>query len=86
MKTSLFPAFTYFGSQLKKSAHKWSDIDIAVISDQLTSSPEKKGWLLWKFRRDIDLRLEPHGFTRKEFENLNDPMVYEIRTSGIRIA
>ena len=81
-----FSGIYLFGSQAKKNANKWSDIDIAVISDQLIKSHEKKGLLLWKFRREIDLRLEPHGFTNKEFENLNDPMVYEIRTSGIRIA
>ena len=81
-----FSGIYLFGSQAKKNAHKWSDIDIAVVSDQLSKSPEKKGLLLWQFRRDIDLRLEPHGFTSEEVENLNDPMVYEIRTSGIRIA
>ncbi len=81
-----FSGIYLFGSQVKNKATKWSDIDIAVISDQLMKKPGKSNLLLWKFRRDIDLRLEPHGFTTKEFENLNDPMVYEIRTTGIRIA
>ncbi len=75
-----------FGSQAKNVARKWSDIDIAVISDKLKRNNEKNRLLLWNYRRDIDTRIEPHGFTRKEFEDLNDPMVYEIRTTGIRVA
>ena len=74
-----------FGSQAKGVATQWSDIDIAVVSEKLNRNSEKNRLLLWNFRRDIDLRIEPHGFTRKEFENLNDPMVYEIRTTGIKV-
>ena len=80
-----FSMIYLFGSQAKKKAHRWSDIDIAVISDKLKNKSANNNLLLWKLRRDIDLRIEPHGFTFSEFENLNDPMVYEIRTTGIRI-
>ncbi|NCP16974.1 nucleotidyltransferase [Candidatus Kuenenbacteria bacterium CG_4_8_14_3_um_filter_39_15] len=75
-----------FGSTVKGKAHKWSDIDVAVITDKLKKDYEKNRFLLRKLRREIDIRIEPHGFTSEEFENDFDPMVYEIRKTGIRVA
>lgn len=80
-----FSEIYLFGSHVKNAAHKWSDIDIAVISDKLKRNREKNSLLLWQYRHDVDLRIEPHDFTTQEFENLNDPMVHEIHTTGIRI-
>ena len=75
-----------FGSHAKGKAHKWSDIDVAVISDKLKRNKDKNKFLLWDLRMDIDTAIEPHGFTVKDFEDINDPMVYEIKKTGIKIA
>ncbi len=75
-----------FGSYSKNSAHEDSDIDIAVISDKINMNGGKNRLRLWSMKRQVDSRIEPHGFTSKEFENWNNPLVYEIRTTGIRIA
>lgn len=80
-----FQSIYLFGSFAKNAPNKWSDIDVAIVSDKLKKNHEKYNSMLWLLGRDVDLRIEPHGFTNKEFENLNDPMVYEIRTTGIRI-
>lgn len=87
LKKENFPyhSIYLFGSFRKNYAHKWSDIDIAVISDRFKRNSEKNSLLLWTYRDEVDDRIEPHGFTIKDFEYLNDPMVYEIRTTGIRI-
>ena len=69
----------------EKRIHKWSDIDVAVVSDKMKRNRDKNRFLLWHIRRDVDSMIEPHGFTVKDFEDINDPMVYEIRKTGIRI-
>lgn len=78
-------AIYLFGSQAKGTTHKWSDIDIAVVSDKLKRNRDKYRWQLWNARMNVDLRIEPHGFTVKEFEDNANPLAYEIRSTGIRI-
>ena len=80
-----FSAIYLFGSYAKGKAHKWSDIDVAVVSDKMRRNKDKNRFLLWYIWRDVDSMIEPHGFTVKDFEDINDPMVYEIRKTGIRI-
>jgi len=80
-----FVAIYLFGSHAKGKAHKWSDIDVAVISDKMKRNRDKGRFLLWHIRRDVDSMIEPHGFTVKDFQDDNDPMVYEIKKTGVRI-
>ena len=81
-----FSAIYLFGSHAKGKAHKWSDIDVAVVSDKMKRNRDKNRFLLWHIRREVDSAIEPHGFTVKDFEDINDPMVYEIKKTGIKIA
>ena len=81
-----FSAIYLFGSYAKGKAHKWSDIDIAVISDKLKKNKDENENLLWHIRRQVDSMIEPHGFTKKDFEDECNPMAYEIKKTGIRIA
>ena len=81
-----FSAVYLFGSRAKGEAGKWSDIDVAVVSDKLKRNRDKNRFLLWDLRMDVDTRIEPHGFTVKDFQDVNDPMVYEIKKTGIKIA
>jgi len=80
-----FSAIYLFGSRAKEKSNKWSDIDIAVISDKLKRNKDKNRFLLWNLRMSVDTRIEPHGFTVKDFQSECDPMVYEIKKTGIRI-
>ena len=80
-----FSAIYLFGSHAKGKPKKWSDIDIAVISDKLKRNRDKNRFLLWDMRMDVDIRIEPHGFTVKDFQDNNDPMVYEIKKTGIKV-
>jgi len=81
-----FSAVYLFGSYAKGKSRKWSDIDVAVVSDKLKRNRDKNRFLLWHIRREVDSRIEPHGFTVKDFQDINDPMVYEIKKTGIKIA
>ena len=80
-----FSAIYLFGSYAKGKAHKWSDIDVAIVSDKLERNYEKNRSMLYRIRLDVDTRLEPHGFTVEDFKNLADPLVYEIRKTGVRV-
>lgn len=81
-----FVAIYLFGSSVKGKAHEGSDIDVAVVSSQLKKNRDKDRLLLWKLRRDVDVRIEPHGFSPERFKQDADPMVYEIKETGVRVA
>ncbi|MBT9168749.1 MAG: hypothetical protein DDT19_02097 [Syntrophomonadaceae bacterium] len=78
-------AMYLFGSYVKGKAHKWSDIDVAVISNKLKRNYDKNRFELWNARLDVDTRIEPHGFTEDDFKNNSDPLAYEIRKTGIKV-
>lgn len=81
-----FEAVYLFGSHAQGKANKWSDIDVAVVSNKLKRNYDENRFLLWDLRLGVDTRIEPHGFTVDDFKNNTDPMVYEIKRTGIRIA
>jgi uncharacterized protein len=81
-----FKAIYLFGSYAKGKAGKWSDIDVAVISDKLRRNNDENRFLLWKLRMDISTKIEPHGFTPEDFKEDANPMVYEIKKTGIKVA
>ncbi len=81
-----FSAIYLFGSYAVGKYHAGSDIDIAVLSDKLKKDWNKNEELLWKIGVDVDLRIEPIGFVPEDFESEVDPMVREIKKTGIRVA
>ena len=74
-----------FGSYANGKAGKWSDIDVAVISKKNKVNYWGDYKFLSKVGLQVDTRIEPHGFTRQDFKNDCDPMVYEIKKTGIRV-
>ena len=74
-----------YSSAATGKAGKWSDIDVAVVSDKLKRNWNKNEELLWKYTVGVDSRLEPIGFTREDFADLGNPMVAEIRKYGIKV-
>jgi len=81
-----FSAIYLFGSYAKGKASQWSDIDVAIVSDRLKKDWNKNEDILWKYTMRIDSRIEPIGFTVKDFQDDSDPMVHEIKKTGIKIA
>ena len=80
-----FSAIYLFGSSAKGKANKNSDIDVAVVSDKFKKDWNKNEDKLWKFAFHVDSRIEPMGFSTSDFKNTNDPMVSEIKNTGVRI-
>ena len=75
--------FFLFGSFAKGTQKVDSDIDIAVVLKDFTSSREIQVELM-KIRRKIDSRIEPHPFREKEFVKSN-PLVNEVLNHGLEI-
>lgn len=80
-----FSSVYFFGSRSRGTHHKDSDIDIAIISPKFRNRFGRSYMKLRDFREEVDDRIEPHGFTETDFKNLADPLVYEIKKTGIRV-
>jgi predicted nucleotidyltransferase len=76
-----------FGSFARGSQHKWSDIDLCIVSPKFKDSFEASQYL-WKKRKIFDLNytIEPVGFNLKDFNDKYDSLANEIKKTGIEIA
>ncbi|MGB9720036.1 MAG: nucleotidyltransferase domain-containing protein [bacterium] len=74
-----------FGSYAKNKFTKDSDIDLAIVSQDFKGDVIEDNLRLMRLRRSIDLRIEPHAFTPKEF-SIHNPFVREILKTAKRIA
>lgn len=72
-----------FGSYVKGNPREESDIDIAVVVRNMDDFFEIQ-MELFRRRRKIDLRIEPHPFDEEDFSE-NNPVAVEIMNSGIAI-
>jgi predicted RNA-binding protein Jag len=61
-----------------------TDIDLAVFLDQDEIDGFNEDVQLMHLTRKVDLGIEPHCFSRKDFEN-PDPFVQEIIANGERV-
>jgi len=71
-----------FGSYAKGSQNENSDIDVAVIVNSINSDFFTYTPLLWKLRREIDLRIEPVLIDKNEDQS---GFLQEIQKTGIVI-
>jgi len=71
-----------FGSYAKNTNKKNSDIDVAIIVNNIKGDYFSINPLLWKLRRQIDDRIEP---ILLEKENDNADFIGEIQKHGIEI-
>lgn len=80
-----FSAIYLFGSYAKGIPRYESDIDVAVVSKEIEKGWKKGKMRLWNLTAGVDSRIEPHGFSPKEFQEDWRPMVHEIKTTGIKV-
>lgn len=73
-----------FGSYAKGTPGKWSDIDIAVISDSFEGKRFQDNIKLSKPKLQTSIDLETHPFRPEDF-NENNLFVKEILKTGVRI-
>ncbi|MEW5800706.1 MAG: nucleotidyltransferase domain-containing protein [bacterium] len=75
--------FAYlFGSYARCAENTWSDIDVAIVSSDLTGDRFHERIRLTKIAQEIDSRIEPVPFRPNTFIE-EDPLVWEIKRKGI---
>ncbi len=72
-----------FGSFARGNFNENSDIDLAIVLDNLINSFTMQIQLM-KLSRKFDSRIEPHPFDTTDF-NLSNPFAKEILNHGIRV-
>lgn len=73
-----------YGSYAKNSFTEQSDIDLAVFLDKDDIDGFDDDAMLMKLTRLVDTRIEPHSFSRNDFDE-SDPFIREIIKTGERI-
>lgn len=73
-----------FGSCLTGKTDEWSDIDVAVISPQISDDRFEERVTLTKIAISVDDRIEPLPFSPAGFVK-DDPLVREIINKGLVI-
>jgi len=73
-----------YGSQAKGTSSSWSDIDVALISEDFSDDLFDERLALMRLAARIDDRIEPCPFTKESF-NENDPIASDIQRHGIRM-
>ena len=79
-------AIILFGSYAKGTQRKDSDIDIAIITDDIKTDKFDEEVNLMQLRNDIDYRIEPHIISISDYENDETPFVIEVKNTGIKVA
>ena len=77
-------AIYLFGSCAKGNDNIFSDIDLAVISSDLTNDRFEERVRLMKLSSDIDSRIEPVPFRPETFVD-EDPLAWEIKNEGLPV-
>jgi len=72
-----------FGSYAKLIFKEGSDIDIAIISDNINKPAVKK--VIRKLEKKYKRIIEVHYFSRKFYSNKKDPLVKEILQHGVKV-
>jgi predicted nucleotidyltransferase len=75
-----------YGSRTIGESHKYSDIDVAIVSPDFGKDRYKEGARLFELAYKIDPLIEPVPISAKSYENDTwIPLIYEIKTKGIEL-
>jgi len=74
-----------FGSHAKGKTHKWSDVDLAIVSDDIKDRISDMA-RMFVLAKNIEVNIEPHPYNTKLFKANEYVLVDEILRTGIRVA
>ena len=74
-----------YGSHITETAHSDSDIDVAIVSPDLSGDRLEDWCQLNRIATRIDVRMEVIGFRPEQFRD-EYPLVWEVKTTGVRLA
>lgn len=72
-----------FGSYAHGTQHRWSDVDLCIVSSKFRTPWEALQYL-WKKVPDTSLTIEPVGFGTRDFQE-GSTLINEIKRTGVRI-
>lgn len=75
-----------FGSFAKGTQHKWSDIDLCIVSPKFKDAFKALQYLWLKREKDSGLTIEPVGFSPEDIKDKYNSLISEIRRTGIEIS
>ncbi len=75
-----------FGSYAKGKQHKWSDIDLCIISPKFKDAFYALNYLSLKKPFNTKYTIGPVGFSPKDFKDKYSSFIHEIKTTGIEIS
>lgn len=74
-----------YGSQARGKTHKWSDIDVCIVSPKFKHPMDAIAFLLQqRDDKEVMALLEPIGFSSKDFRE-GSPFIEEIKRTGVEI-
>jgi predicted nucleotidyltransferase len=73
-----------YGSHTTETAHKDSDIDVVIVSPDLSGDRLEDWCQLNRVATRIDVRLEVIGFRPEQFRD-EHPLAWEVKTHGVRL-
>ena len=82
-KNIFFNKVILFGSFANGTQREYSDIDVALVSDQFSGMP----FADWRMLGPVNIKfvdIEPHPYSTKYFEE-GDPLIEVIKKTGIEI-
>lgn len=74
-----------FGSHVKGTQNKWSDLDVCVVSPIFGADRLSERVLLTKISRNISDSIEPHPMDQNDLGDKFNPLSNEIRDYGIEV-
>jgi len=75
-----------YGSRVTGKAHKYSDIDIAIVSPDFGKDKYKEAVKLFEIASTVDSRIEPIPLSIESYEKDTwIPLIYEIRVNGFEL-
>ena len=75
-----------YGSRASGTVHRYSDIDVAVVSPDFGKDRYREGVKLFEIAARVDPLLEPVPISLESYKNDTwIPLIYEIRTKGIEL-
>jgi predicted nucleotidyltransferase len=74
-----------YGSHAAETAHRDSDIDVVIVSPDLSGDRLEDWCQLNQVATRIDVRMEVIGFRPEQFRD-EHPLVWEVKTQGVRLA
>ncbi|MFW6184925.1 MAG: nucleotidyltransferase domain-containing protein [Chloroflexota bacterium] len=73
-----------YGSHATGAAGPDSDIDVAIVSSDLSGDRVEDWMRLNRISTQIDVRMEVIGFRPEQFRDEN-PLVWEVKTRGVQL-